>query len=96
MKDRKTGDRVEARRGHVEIAADANDVRVRVVSKDDRVLVRVVAVVRRPNLRDERRLRRNIATEDTEEKKKCRWIDLQISVDCSFRCLFRVLGVLRG
>ena len=95
MENRKPGNRVEARCSHVEVVADADDIRIGIISMNDRVPVSTVAVVRRPNLRDERRLRRNLAAEDTEKEKKCRCIDLQIFVDVPFG-VFRVFRVIGG
>jgi hypothetical protein len=50
MQNRKTRRTIEARRGHVEVIADPNHVRIGVVGKDDRVGVCAVPVVRDPDL----------------------------------------------
>ena len=43
---------VEARRRHVKIVADADSVRVGIVSVDDRIFVRAVALIRDPYFGD--------------------------------------------
>ena len=53
MEDRKTGHRIEARRRHIEVFTDADHVRVRVVSVNYRVCVSAIAIVGRPDFRDE-------------------------------------------
>src|SRR4030095_7625849 len=49
VENRETRSGIEARRSQVEIAANSNDVRIRIVSIDDGVLVGAIAVVRHPN-----------------------------------------------
>src|SRR6185369_88155 len=48
MKDRKSGYRIKARRGHIKIVTDANNVRVRIVRVNYRVFVCTVAIVGDP------------------------------------------------
>ena len=55
MKDREAGSRVETRRGHVEVVANADDIRIRVVGVENRILVSPVTVIGDPNFRDRRR-----------------------------------------
>ena len=45
-----TGRGIETRRRHIEVIANASYVRIRIISVDDRIFVRAVAVVGRPNL----------------------------------------------
>src|SRR4026207_2161236 len=51
MQDRKAWHSVEARRRHVEIFTNANNIRIGIICVDDRVSVGAVAVVCHPNLR---------------------------------------------
>src|SRR6185503_7725447 len=50
MENGKTGNAVEARGGEVKIVADANHVRIGIVSLDDRITVSAIAIVSRKNV----------------------------------------------
>ena len=72
MKNGKAGRRIETRRRHVKIVADAYDIRIRIVRVNDRILVRTVTVIGHPNLRDRGARRsglRNHARRSEREKE---------------------------
>ena len=52
MKDRQARSGVEARRRHVEVVTDADDIGVRVVRVEDGIFISAVAVIGGPNFRD--------------------------------------------
>jgi hypothetical protein len=70
VKDRQSRYSVEARRGHKEILADADDVRVGVIGVDYRIPVGTVTVIGRPYFRNEPiGLRRRPRAKDENDRK---------------------------
>jgi len=76
MKDRQARSGVEARRRHVEVVTDADDIGVRVVRVEDRIFISAVAVIGGPNFRDEwgrcGGLRKNARRREREKENRDR------------------------